>query len=219
MNKFFSGVFLQPHPAKVKKGGEDAALVTDNILAVADGVGGWADSGIDPAKYSRQLCTNFDDLVRKDEGKGDYVKDPQRLLIDGVELTRETGSCTVCIASLALDEPQLLTANLGDSGFLHLRKNGLDLVSIFRSQEQQHSFNFPYQVGTGGDDPAKAESKTHEVCHNDILVLGTDGLFDNLFDVRIIELIKPFVRSTDDLLDPTIVAEIVAKEAEKFSRN
>ena len=49
--------------------------------------------------------------------------------------------------------------------------------------------------------------------------MGTDGLFDNLFDVKIIELIRPFVRNREDLLDPGLVAEIVANEAEKFSRN
>ena len=50
------------------------------------------------------------------------------------------------------------------------------------------------------------------------MILGTDGLFDNLFDVKIIELIRPFVRMRDDLLDPEIIAEIIANEAEKFSR-
>jgi len=38
-------------------------------------------------------------------------------------------------------------------------------------------------VGTGGDDPLKADEQIHEVKDGDILVLGTDGLFDNLFDV------------------------------------
>ena len=51
------------------------------------------------------------------------------------------------------------------------------------------------------------------------MVVGTDGLFDNLFDVRIIELIKPFIRGRDDVLDPGLVAEIIAREAEKFSRS
>ena len=52
-----------PHPDKVEKGGEDAvftssryAALTRSLLAVADGVGGWADSGVDPAFYSRKLC-------------------------------------------------------------------------------------------------------------------------------------------------------------------
>ena len=49
-------------------------------------------------------------------------------------------------------------------------------------------------MGTGGDNPADAEEEMHEVMNNDILVMGTDGLFDNLFDVRIIEILRPFIR-------------------------
>ena len=50
-------------------------------------------------------------------------------------------------------------------------------------------------------------------------MLGSDGLFDNLFDIKIIELLRPFVRERDDILDPALVAELIAKEAEKFSYN
>ena len=48
-----------------------------------------------------------------------------------------------------------------------------------------------------------------------MIVLASDGLFDNLFDVKIIELVRPFIRDRDEILDPTLVAEIIAKEAEK----
>jgi hypothetical protein len=47
--------------------------------------------------------------------------------------------------------------------------------------------------------------------------MGSDGLWDNLFDIKIIELIRPFLRESDDLLDPELVAEIIATEAERFS--
>jgi protein phosphatase PTC7 len=45
------GTALRPHPEKVDRGGEDAACVraAANVIAVADGVGGWADEGVDPA--------------------------------------------------------------------------------------------------------------------------------------------------------------------------
>ena len=49
-------VFVLPHMQKRHKGGEDAAVLTDRVLAVADGVGGWAENNIDPANYSRRLC-------------------------------------------------------------------------------------------------------------------------------------------------------------------
>lgn len=51
-----SSVFVLPHMQKRHKGGEDAAVLTDRVLAVADGVGGWAENGVDPANYSRRLC-------------------------------------------------------------------------------------------------------------------------------------------------------------------
>ena len=51
----------------------------------------------------------------------------------------------------------------------------------------------------------------------DIVVLGSDGLWDNLFDIKVIELIRPFIRDTDLLADPELVAEVVASEAEKYS--
>ena len=62
LNVFNSGACINPHYAKRHKGGEDAACVNDRLLAVADGVGGWAESGVDPAIYSKRLCVLIDEL-------------------------------------------------------------------------------------------------------------------------------------------------------------
>lgn len=51
------------------------------MLAVADGVGGWAESGIDPAIFSKRLCKNIDELVIKSDH---YIEEPKQLLIDAV---------------------------------------------------------------------------------------------------------------------------------------
>jgi serine/threonine protein phosphatase PrpC len=54
---------------------------------------------------------------------------------------------------------------------------------IFRSEEQQHSFNFPFQLGTGSKDtPADAQSFTVKIKEGDIVVMGSDGIFDNVFE-------------------------------------
>lgn len=50
-----AGAAMIPHPAKQDKGGEDAFFIADHCLGVADGVGGWAEIGVDPGLYSRQL--------------------------------------------------------------------------------------------------------------------------------------------------------------------
>ena len=44
-----------PHPEKAHRGGEDAFAFSDRMVALSDGVGGWADQGINPAHFSRSL--------------------------------------------------------------------------------------------------------------------------------------------------------------------
>ena len=61
---------------------------------------------------------------------------------------------------------------------------------VFKSKSQEHSFNFPYQIGTNGDSPEKADSQTIPLLLNDLVVLGTDGLFDNLYDRQILEIVE-----------------------------
>lgn len=39
--KFRHGNWMIPHPEKKDKGGEDAWMAREDLLAVADGVGGW----------------------------------------------------------------------------------------------------------------------------------------------------------------------------------
>ena len=56
-----------------------------------------------------------------------------------------------------------------------------------------------------------------DVLHNDIFILATDGLWDNLYVPKILDLIRPFVRRSDDLDDPELIAEIISQEAARFS--
>lgn len=94
-----------------------------------------------------------------------------------------------------------------------------DLNIFYESKEQQHAFNFPYQVGTNGDNPNKAESNAHNVKNGDILVVGSDGLWDNLHRSKIVDIVKPYFIKNNGCIkdDANIIAEIIAKEAEKHS--
>ena len=49
--------------------------------------------------------------------------------------------------------------------------------------------------------------------------MGTDGLWDNLFVNQVLDLMRPFVRVIDDIADPGLVAELIASEANKYSKN
>ena len=59
---FKSGVALLPHDDKVAKGGEDAYTISDRLIAMADGVGGWAEEGIDSGLFSKQLTKDIQSL-------------------------------------------------------------------------------------------------------------------------------------------------------------
>ena len=64
------------------------------------------------------------------------------------------GSATVCI--LVLEGARLHAANLGDSGFWVLRGRKV----VHRSPQQQHAFNWPFQLGSPGsrsDTPSSAD--------------------------------------------------------------
>jgi len=52
------------------------------------------------------------------------------------------------------------------------------------------------------------------VQENDIIVIASDGLWDNMYDMRVIEIIQPFIRDTDKILDPELVASLIAENAE-----
>jgi protein phosphatase PTC7 len=63
------------------------------------------------------------------------------------------GSSTACV--VCLNGAQLHAANLGDSGFMVVRDGKL----VFESPAQQHSFNFPYQIGSRGDPVGSAQAR------------------------------------------------------------
>mmetsp|Transcript_14143 Transcript_14143/g.10197 ORF Transcript_14143/g.10197 Transcript_14143/m.10197 type:complete len:105 (+) Transcript_14143:212-526(+) len=104
------------------------------MLAVADGVGGWAESGIDPAQYSRRLCKNLVEIYEKNDER--IKRNTNEILIKAASENNEIGSSTCVLAVLDDTEPLLYTSNLGDSGYLLLRKNGLDLMTLYKSKEQ-----------------------------------------------------------------------------------
>ncbi|GAQ82630.1 hypothetical protein KFL_001180090 [Klebsormidium nitens] len=174
-----SGGSSLPHPAKVEKGGEDAFFCTENgkssYVGVSDGVGGWATLGINAGLYSRELMYHCQRLA------GDDIL-PRSMLIRAHKMTKATGSATAMVARLRGN--RLRVANLGDSGFLLVRDGQVALAST----QMQHAFNFPFQIGSkGGDDPDAAKDYEVEVERGDLLILGTDGLHDNLFEREIAE--------------------------------
>lgn len=72
---------------------------------------------------------------------------------------------------------------------------------IFRSEEQQHAFNFPYQLGTGSRDfPASAQLYSLKLEHGDLVVLATDGIWDNLCDEEVVEIVNHYTAGVETVI-------------------
>ncbi|OWM80825.1 hypothetical protein CDL15_Pgr006856 [Punica granatum] len=206
-----SGSCYLPHPDKEETGGEDAHFICsdEKAIGVADGVGGWADYGIDSGQYSRELMSNSVSAIQE-EPKGSV--DPFRVLEKAHFSTKAKGSSTACI--IALTDQGLHAINLGDSGFMVVR----DGCTVFRSPVQQHDFNLTYQLESGysGDLPNSGQVFTIPVAPGDVIIAGTDGLFDNLYNNEITAVV---VHATRAGLSPQVTAQKIAALARQRAQD
>jgi len=110
------------------------------------------------------------------------------------------GSCTATLVSFYIgtnEQIELRGLNLGDSGFLLLRQLEGKLGKILKTKEQQHKFNMPFQLGSYSDDrPEHGDVYREDLEKGDIIIVGTDGLWDNLFEEDIIHIIASFQSTT-----------------------
>nr|GEY95292.1 probable protein phosphatase 2C 55 [Tanacetum cinerariifolium] len=200
--KLVSGSCYLPHPEKEEKGGEDAHFICSDkrAIGVADGVGGWVDFGVDAAIYARELMYNSLIAVQDEPTSS---TDPARVLKKAHANTKAKGSSTACI--ITLTDQGLSAINLGDSGFMVVR----DGCTLFRSPAQQHNFNFTYQLQNGGngDSPSSGQVFSVRVAAGDVIVAGTDGLFDNLYNNDITAVVIHAVRAG---LGPQVMAQKIA---------
>ena len=188
-----AGAQCVPHPDKGDNG-EDAFFVTPGAVGVADGVGGWAAHGVDSGMYARELMLAAREYSAPRQEAGEDVQplDILQASYAHVSRRRDLGSATACIVSIVGSgaSARVETANLGDSGLMHLRKSVAGWEVVARSTEQQHTFNCPIQLGSeSADVPSDAQLMSHAVYDGDFLICGTDGIFDNLFDDELVELV------------------------------
>jgi len=206
------------HPEKATKHphGDDAFFVGPDSVGVADGVSAWAQVDVDAGVYARELMS----LCKEELDAMEGVKDPKMALQNAYKRSLSSkssslGTCTACVATLETDG-LLRAANIGDSGFIVIRKGqfreapGFDVEKsrgegwevVYRSADMQKFFNCPDQLGSGSPDrPARAESYELPVEAGDVLIVATDGLFDNFSDNEICITMKRLCSDLTSLKD------------------
>lgn len=159
-----------PDPRKSGSKGEDAHFESDCSLGVFDGVGGWIKYGVDSGKYARCLSSRTKAALSKDPDR-----DLKRALQKSLANCYMDGSSTACLASLVNDHLNVL--NVGDSRLLLMRNQ----CTEFFSKKQTHEPNSPFQVSHKYQNAlGQAQLYRKQLQTNDVLILGTDGLWDNL---------------------------------------
>jgi protein phosphatase PTC7 len=200
--------------------GQDAFFISrfgeSNAIAfgVADGVGGWEESGVDPADFSHSLCdymasAAYDYKPPNPHQPSLSARSIMQKGFDDVvaDETIHAGGSTA-ITAIAHENGTMEVANLGDSGFVQLRLNAVHAYS----EPQTHAFNTPYQLSVippsmlaraaafGGaqlcDHPKDADVTSHNLKHGDILVFASDGLWDNLFNQDVLRIASKVMTST-----------------------
>nr|CCA25952.1 hypothetical protein SELMODRAFT_79882 [Albugo laibachii Nc14] len=89
-----------PHPQKQATGGEDAHFLSDIMVGVADGVGGWARKGIDAGEYSRSLMKMVQKTIVSIPKEVEKLPSPLQLLSFAHKKVQSMGSSTACIVQL-----------------------------------------------------------------------------------------------------------------------
>ncbi|KAL6633929.1 hypothetical protein ACP70R_026600 [Stipagrostis hirtigluma subsp. patula] len=192
--------------------GEDAYFVLANagVVGVADGVGSYRKKGIDAGAFARALMKNAAAAGPKRTGNNPVR--PCALLRRAYEATarsRTPGASTALI--LSLHRSTLRWAYVGDSGFAVLRGGKI----VHRSKPQQHRPNCPHQLcAKGGDSLSTAAVGNMPVVAGDVVVAGTDGLFDNVSDVELECLVR---EGTELGLSSQDMADDIADNAIRMS--
>lgn len=195
---------LEKWRATMLKGGdagEDALMVAKSadqtivLMGVADGVGGWSESGIDPAHYSNALLYS---AMKFAESHPSFPL-PKVILEHAFEQVSknpdiQAGSSTACLLRLDAAQGKLSCANLGDSGFVHLRPDPSSpegrMQVVHSSSPQLYGFNCPYQLakvpasmqqpGSLTNYPEEAAVHEFDLLKGDVVLVMTDGFLDNV---------------------------------------
>merc|ERR1719446_687993 len=202
----------------------DATLCSPMLVAVADGVSQIEEFGIDASELPNELLNAIEELAVSQLLPGQETQDylgPISMMRDAYESTESLGSTTVLTAVMDNStrihgklHPMIAVCSIGDCEILILRRTGRDkpLQPVFHTEMQRIDGNAqsPLQLARVDDtvdpdfDPSVAievierGSAVHCVSafEGDIVVAGSDGVFDNLFIDEILQICEQMIPAT-----------------------
>ena len=172
------------HPEKVSWGGEDALFTAGRNFGVFDGVSG-AEKEDGVPLYSVTLAQQMRQKVGRNAVDIEEITEKMLEAAEYADVSA-TGASTGLVASIGEDS-FLRVLNVGDCTLVVIRDNQI----VSRSKEISHFFDCPYQLSIDSPDrPIDGTILQVEVIPGDIIVAGSDGVFDNINDELLIETIN-----------------------------
>jgi len=188
----------------------DAVQQMQQLLGICDGVSGVQQLGFEPSSLPRDLLACCGEAMKRrlekqraGEPRTDADVDGYwmlSLMMEAFDATSARGATTLLLASLE-EGNKMVVGNIGDCGLLLLRpapyENGR-LSREWRSTALRYEANRPKQVVSLDSVNASdvhlviqgAKLDVVEVQRGDLVVLGSDGLFDNLSDEEITQIVE-----------------------------
>lgn len=206
--KFQIASKILPHPAKISWGGEDALFVSGRSFGIFDGVSG-AEKLDGVPLYSNTLAKRLKSEIGSDESLS--IEDIKTKLLSAAEYAdvSATGASTAVIASIGEDDVMRALC-LGDSVIIVIRNGSI----VAKTKEVLHYFDCPYQLSEDSPDrPKDGTVLSTKLMPGDIIVAGSDGVFDNLEDSDIVQLTSD--NSTKS--KPALIAQKIVTESRKVS--
>jgi len=195
----------------------DATLVSPMLVGVADGVSQIEEFGIDASELPNELLDAVEELAvsqllpDKVNRPQDCYQGPIKMMKQAYESTESLGSTTVLLAIMDNSSkihgklhPMIAVLSIGDCEILILRRLEGRLDQVFHTEMQRiggHAQS-PLQLARVDEtvDPNFDESIAIEVIERgsavhcvsayegDIVVLGSDGVFDNMYVEEIVAI-------------------------------
>jgi protein phosphatase PTC7 len=144
-------------------------------------------------KSTNEYSYSSDDTSESDRHK-DFLKE---IAFEALSRTYSYGSCTFLLG--VLEGSSLKICSLGDGSILILRFVDDKPVILLKTNSQQHSFNTPFQICNSppnsshvyiSDSPYEGDSYEVSLREGDIIIAGSDGLWDNLYLQDIIYIVQ-----------------------------
>ena len=215
----------------VRDGNEDSALISANLIAVADGMGGHAGGEVASAiaiNTLQQLLPVINDPAIDLDSRADlflnisYEVDAEILRVSKEK--PELSGMGTTLTALSLSENQVDLLHIGDSRCYRFRDNKLEKLSYDHTVMQElldqgrltpeEVFDHPQRslltqalMGDSGIDPVLM---SYEVKAGDKFLLCSDGLTNVLSELEIIKIIKA---TAEDKLLEELIKETKAKGA------